>query len=154
MSFNTTTLPSNSNSSRTQPIRRNPPNPPFKKFSTRTTNNFNINGIISPVSSPVIKLVNSPGSVVMDSDLQKKVDDDAKSLINDDNLINSKPFPLTNAWTFYLDKFVPNASPEEYQENLKSLGTVKTVQNFWSLYHYIPGPETLQLKNSLHFMKG
>ncbi|RHZ44607.1 hypothetical protein Glove_718g12 [Diversispora epigaea] len=64
-----------------------------------------------------------------------------------------KPYPLTNKWTFYHDKYVPNATPEEYEDNLKSVATVTTVQNFWEVYNNITGPEQLLLRSSLHFMK-
>ncbi|CAG8599612.1 7705_t:CDS:2 [Funneliformis mosseae] len=70
-----------------------------------------------------------------------------------DNVKSSKPYPLANEWTFYHDKYVANATPEEYEENLKSVATVTTVQSFWSVYNNIIGPEQLQLRSSLHFMK-
>ncbi|CAI2176017.1 2443_t:CDS:2 [Funneliformis geosporum] len=70
-----------------------------------------------------------------------------------DNVKSSKPYPLANEWTFYHDKYVANATPEEYEENLKSVATVTTVQSFWSVYNNILGPEQLQLRSSLHFMK-
>jgi len=72
---------------------------------------------------------------------------------SEDNIKTAKPYPLANEWTFYHDKYVPNASPEEYEENLKSVATVNTVQNFWEVYNNILGPEQLQLRSSLHFMK-
>uniref|UniRef100_A0A1D1XZK2 mRNA cap-binding protein n=1 Tax=Anthurium amnicola TaxID=1678845 RepID=A0A1D1XZK2_9ARAE len=66
---------------------------------------------------------------------------------------STKKYPLTNEWTFYHDKYVANATPEEYEENLKSVATVNTVQSFWSVYNNIIGPEQLQFRSSLHFMK-
>jgi len=72
---------------------------------------------------------------------------------NEDNTKTSEQYPLANDWTFYHDKYVANATPEEYEENLKSVATVNTVQSFWKVYNNIIGPEQLQLRSSLHFMK-
>jgi len=70
-----------------------------------------------------------------------------------DNTKSSEQYPLANEWTFYHDKYVANATPEEYEENLKSVATVNTVQSFWAVYNNIIGPEQLQFRSSLHFMK-
>ncbi|KAG9302281.1 hypothetical protein G9A89_008772 [Geosiphon pyriformis] len=139
MSFNTTSLPSNSSTSpRTQAIRRTPSNSSWKGFPSRS-----YSGGLSTDSGATKSFFNTPGSA-LDSDRSKKLDD---------NIKNSKPFPLANEWTFYHDKFVANATPGEYEDNLKSVATVATVQNFWAVYNNILGPETLQTRSSLHFMK-
>ncbi|KAF9943074.1 Eukaryotic translation initiation factor 4E type 3 [Mortierella antarctica] len=62
------------------------------------------------------------------------------------------PIPLRNEWVFWHDKFVANATPAEYTENLKEIADVKTVQSFWSVYNNITGPERLTLRCSLHFI--
>ncbi|KAF9979961.1 Eukaryotic translation initiation factor 4E type 3 [Modicella reniformis] len=62
------------------------------------------------------------------------------------------PIPLRNEWVFWLDKFVANATPAEYTENLKEIADVNTVQTFWSVYNNIVGPERLSLRCSLHFI--
>ncbi|KAG0016464.1 Eukaryotic translation initiation factor 4E type 3 [Podila clonocystis] len=67
-------------------------------------------------------------------------------------LDNSKPVPLKNDWVFWHDKFVANATPAEYTENLKEISDVSTVQTFWSVYNNITGPERLSLRCSLHFI--
>ncbi|KAF9115063.1 Eukaryotic translation initiation factor 4E type 3 [Mortierella sp. AM989] len=62
------------------------------------------------------------------------------------------PIPLRNEWVFWHDKFVQNATPAEYTENLREIADVKTVQSFWSVYNNITGPERLTLRCSLHFI--
>ncbi|KAF9922859.1 Eukaryotic translation initiation factor 4E type 3 [Linnemannia zychae] len=62
------------------------------------------------------------------------------------------PIPLRNEWVFWHDKFVANATPAEYTENLKEIADVNTVQSFWSVYNNITGPERLTLRCSLHFI--
>ncbi|KAF0483254.1 eukaryotic translation initiation factor 4E type 3 [Gigaspora margarita] len=80
----------------------------------------------------------------LDSDRQKKLEESIKT---------SNPHPLANQWTFYLFKYVANATPKEYEENLKKVATVSTVQNFWAVYNNIIGPDELSSRCSLHFMK-
>ncbi|KAK3842208.1 MAG: translation initiation factor eIF 4e-like domain-containing protein [Linnemannia gamsii] len=60
--------------------------------------------------------------------------------------------PLKRKWTFWHDKFVANASPASYTENLKTVAETDTVQSFWSVYNNTAGPEKLGLRCSLHFM--
>ncbi|KAG0005862.1 Eukaryotic translation initiation factor 4E type 3 [Entomortierella chlamydospora] len=62
------------------------------------------------------------------------------------------PIPLRNEWVFWHDKFVANATPAEYTENLREIADVNTVQSFWSVYNNITGPERLTLRCSLHFI--
>ncbi|KAG0365682.1 translation initiation factor eIF 4e-like domain-containing protein [Gamsiella multidivaricata] len=62
------------------------------------------------------------------------------------------PIPLKNEWVFWHDKFVANATPAEYTENLREIADVNTVQSFWSVYNNITGPERLSLRCSLHFI--
>ncbi|KAG0063245.1 hypothetical protein BGZ89_010037, partial [Linnemannia elongata] len=38
------------------------------------------------------------------------------------------PIPLRNDWVFWHGKFVANATPAEYTENLKEIADVNTVQ--------------------------
>ncbi|KAG0322442.1 Eukaryotic translation initiation factor 4E type 3 [Dissophora globulifera] len=64
----------------------------------------------------------------------------------------STPIPLRNEWVFWHDKFVANATPAEYTENLREIADVNTVQSFWSVYNNITGPERLTLRCSLHFI--
>ncbi|CAG8559390.1 2735_t:CDS:2 [Paraglomus occultum] len=71
----------------------------------------------------------------------------------EERIKTSGPYPLSNSWTFYRDKYVANATPEEYAQNLVVLATVATVQNFWAVYNNIPGPDQLQSRCSHHFMK-
>ncbi|KAG0322449.1 Eukaryotic translation initiation factor 4E type 3 [Podila horticola] len=56
-------------------------------------------------------------------------------------------------WVFWHDKFIANATPAEYTENLKEISDVNTVQTFWSVYNNITGPERLSLRCSLHFIR-
>ncbi|KAF9556229.1 hypothetical protein BGW38_009201, partial [Lunasporangiospora selenospora] len=65
----------------------------------------------------------------------------------------SAPVPLTHNWVFWHDKFVANATPAEYTENLKEVSDVNTVQTFWSVYNNISGPERLSQRCSLHFIR-
>ncbi|KAG0071886.1 Eukaryotic translation initiation factor 4E type 3 [Linnemannia elongata] len=60
--------------------------------------------------------------------------------------------PLKRKWTFWHDKFVANATPASYTENLKTVAEADTVQSFWSVYNNTAGPEKLALRCSLHFM--
>jgi hypothetical protein len=70
-----------------------------------------------------------------------------------EELRKAEAIPLQNEWTFWLDKYVANLSPEQYAANLKSISTVGTVQAFWSVFNNIVGPDKLTSRGSLHFMK-
>ncbi|RUS28471.1 translation initiation factor eIF 4e-like domain-containing protein [Jimgerdemannia flammicorona] len=70
-----------------------------------------------------------------------------------EELRKSAAIPLQNEWTFWLDKYVQGLSPAEYEQNLKIISTVGTVQAFWSVYNNIAGPDKLPFRSSLHFMK-
>ncbi|RUS19411.1 hypothetical protein BC937DRAFT_87523 [Endogone sp. FLAS-F59071] len=50
-------------------------------------------------------------------------------------------------------RYVQNLTPAEYEQNLKIISTVDTVQAFWSVYNNIAGPDRLPFRASLHFMK-
>ncbi|CAG8729324.1 10030_t:CDS:2 [Cetraspora pellucida] len=85
----------------------------------------------------------------LDPDRQKKLEESIKT---------SNPHPLANKWTFYLfkkviDPFSNTNRLEEYEENLKRVATVSTVQNFWAVYNNIIGPNELSVRCALHFMK-
>lgn len=121
-------------------------------MSSNTTSNATRSSIVNSRSwrNPRASSLNSVsyfstlGGNTLDGDRQK---------VSEDSVRTAKPYPLANEWTFYHDKYVQNATPEEYEENLKSVATVTTVQNFWEVYNNIIGPEQLQLRSSLHFMK-
>jgi len=70
-----------------------------------------------------------------------------------EELKKAEAIPLQNEWTFWLDKYVANLSPEQYAANLKPISTVGTVQTFWSVFNNIVGPDKLASRGSLHFMK-
>ncbi|KAG0050824.1 DEAH-box ATP-dependent RNA helicase prp22 [Gryganskiella cystojenkinii] len=60
--------------------------------------------------------------------------------------------PLRRHWVFWHDRYVANATPEQYTDNLKPIADLNSVQTFWSIYNNIAGPERLTLRCSLHFM--
>ncbi|KAG0234552.1 Eukaryotic translation initiation factor 4E type 3 [Actinomortierella wolfii] len=61
--------------------------------------------------------------------------------------------PLKHEWVFWHDKYVANATPAEYTENLREISEVNSVQSFWSVYNNIKGPESLSLRYSLHVIR-
>ncbi|KAF9978396.1 Eukaryotic translation initiation factor 4E type 3 [Actinomortierella ambigua] len=61
--------------------------------------------------------------------------------------------PLKHEWVFWHDKYVANATPAEYTENLREISDVNSVQAFWSVYNNIKGPESLSLRYSLHVIR-
>ncbi|KAG0344024.1 hypothetical protein BG004_004795, partial [Podila humilis] len=60
-------------------------------------------------------------SVEFRSDSVGRVEDSA-------SLQNIKPIPLNHNWVFWHDKYVANATPAEYTENLKEISDVNSVQ--------------------------
>ncbi|RGB31826.1 translation initiation factor eIF 4e-like domain-containing protein [Rhizophagus diaphanus] len=65
------------------------------------------------------------------------------------SVVNSKS-QTTDSWK---NNSLRSSKEKEYEENLKSVATVNTVQSFWSVYNNIIGPDQLQFRSSLHFMK-
>ncbi|KAJ1976798.1 hypothetical protein H4R35_002552 [Dimargaris xerosporica] len=66
--------------------------------------------------------------------------------------------PLQHRWAFWLDTFSSNqqatpAAATEYEQYLKVVGTVGTVQEFWGAVNHMRGPETLKARQCYHFMK-
>ncbi|CAG8684572.1 11024_t:CDS:2, partial [Gigaspora rosea] len=111
--------------------------------SWRASSSQNLNN--SALSEEMSYFSTSDGS--LDSDRQKKLEESIKT---------SNPHPLANQWTFYLFKSLISSHTnylEEYEENLKKVATVSTVQNFWAVYNNIIGPDELSSRCSLHFMK-
>ncbi|CAG8682359.1 11685_t:CDS:2 [Dentiscutata erythropus] len=128
---NATTLPA---STRSVTNARNT-NGSWRASSSQNLNNSDLSEEMSYFST-------SDGS--LDSDRQKKLEESIKT---------SNPHPLANKWTFYLFQHVANATPKEYEENLKKVAAVSTVQNFWHVYNNIIGPDKLAVRCALHFMK-
>lgn len=92
-----------------------------------------------PPVSPLVETIEAKGRLLGVENGVAKVD-------------SSTPIPLKHNWVFWHDKFVANATPAEYTENLKEISDVNTVQTFWSVYNNITGPERLTLRCSLHFI--
>ncbi|ELP93546.1 eukaryotic translation initiation factor 4E type, putative [Entamoeba invadens IP1] len=63
--------------------------------------------------------------------------------------------PLARSWTFWVDDFaIKNASMEEFEKNLKTIGTCHTIEGFWNLFGTLPSIELLQDKKiTIHFME-
>ena len=59
--------------------------------------------------------------------------------------------PLHSAWTLYVDKIpTPGASLEEYEDNLRKIYTVNTIEGFWQVFNNIPAPSRLYNRYSFH----
>jgi len=77
----------------------------------------------------------------------------------------SSKHPIESSWTFWFDKRMRRGKPvtggtvltpvplEDYQSNLKQVGTFKAVEDFWSLYHHMMPPSQLELNSNYHLFK-
>jgi len=63
-----------------------------------------------------------------------------------------RPYPLKHEWVFWHDRNNPNANEEEWEDQLKEIADINTVQTFWQVYNNTPF-STLPLRDSLHLFK-
>lgn len=65
-----------------------------------------------------------------------------------------KPYPLAHDWSvwYYEDKTTHfPKTQDEYQKNLRKVGTFNTVQTFWGLYNALPNITYLRQSAVYHF---
>eukprot|EP01113_Clastostelium_recurvatum_P016346 TRINITY_DN1932_c0_g1_i1.p1 TRINITY_DN1932_c0_g1~~TRINITY_DN1932_c0_g1_i1.p1 ORF type:complete len:226 (+),score=53.84 TRINITY_DN1932_c0_g1_i1:109-786(+) len=66
--------------------------------------------------------------------------------------------PLENKWTFWYDRR-PSANKrqpgemEQYESNLRAVGTFGTVEGFWRYFNHLVGPSQLEMNANYHFFK-
>ncbi|KAI5854583.1 translation initiation factor eIF 4e-like domain-containing protein [Tricharina praecox] len=63
-----------------------------------------------------------------------------------------RPYPLRHEWVFWHEKDDPDASPEKWDDRLKEIAQISTVQSFWQVFNNTPFTN-LTLKESLHLFK-
>jgi len=80
-------------------------------------------------------------------------------------LMNQVNIQLKVLGLFWFDKRMRRGKPvtggtvltpvplEDYQSNLKQVGTFKAVEDFWSLYHHMMPPSQLELNSNYHLFK-
>jgi len=62
--------------------------------------------------------------------------------------------PLETPWTFWFDKKQTKQSTVgNYQENLRRIGTFKTVEEFWQMYAYLLRPSELPKDSNYHVFR-
>jgi len=88
-------------------------------------------------------------------------DTSEKSSTANSNNNNTTPLPvpqglrLETPWTLFVDKIPDSgASLEDYQENLRNIYTVQSVETFWQVFNNIPAPSCLSCRYSYHLMRG
>ncbi|RPA95220.1 translation initiation factor eIF4e [Choiromyces venosus 120613-1] len=62
-----------------------------------------------------------------------------------------RPYPLRHEWVFWHDRN-SNTNEEEWEDQLKEIAGISTVQTFWQVYNNTPFA-TLPLRDSLHLFK-
>lgn len=62
-----------------------------------------------------------------------------------------RPYPLRHEWVFWHDRN-SNTNEEEWEDQLKEIAGISTVQTFWQVYNNTPFT-TLPLRDSLHLFK-
>lgn len=71
------------------------------------------------------------------------------------NTIVPQGLRLETPWTLFVDKIPDSgASLEDYQENLKKVYTVQSVETFWQVFNNVPAPSCLSCRYSFHLMRG
>ncbi|EGD76953.1 eukaryotic translation initiation factor 4E type 2 [Salpingoeca rosetta] len=60
--------------------------------------------------------------------------------------------PLKYTWQFWFSKKVPRQRFAEYAENLRTVGTFKTIERFWRYYSHMKKPSQLEACN-IHIFK-
>eukprot|EP00695_Tsukubamonas_globosa_P000377 TRINITY_DN1277_c0_g1_i1.p1 TRINITY_DN1277_c0_g1~~TRINITY_DN1277_c0_g1_i1.p1 ORF type:complete len:184 (+),score=29.26 TRINITY_DN1277_c0_g1_i1:76-552(+) len=64
------------------------------------------------------------------------------------------PHPLENSWAFYYDKRLPAVkAASQFESNLQTVGTVSSVEEFWSYYLHMKKPSALESGSTYHFFK-
>jgi len=63
-----------------------------------------------------------------------------------------RPYPLRHEWVFWHERNNPNASEETWEDQLKEIAQISTVQSFWQVFNNTPFA-TLPLRDSLHLFK-
>ncbi|KAH8148359.1 uncharacterized protein LAJ45_07460 [Morchella importuna] len=65
-----------------------------------------------------------------------------------------RPYPLRHEWVFWHDRHTANPNPTEqdWEDQLKEIAQISTVQSFWQVYNNTPF-STLPLRDSLHLFK-
>ncbi|EDV25828.1 expressed hypothetical protein [Trichoplax adhaerens] len=56
-------------------------------------------------------------------------------------------------WYFYLDRTYHGLSKDQYEDNLKKIMAVDTIQGFWSVYDHIPKVSSIKLRSSYFLMR-
>ncbi|TGZ85508.1 translation initiation factor eIF4e [Ascodesmis nigricans] len=63
-----------------------------------------------------------------------------------------RPYPLRHEWVFWHERNNPDATEEEWADQLKEVTQINTVQGFWQVFNNFPFV-TLALRDSLHLFK-
>lgn len=63
-----------------------------------------------------------------------------------------RPYPLRHEWAFWHERNKPDASESQWEDQLKQMAQISTVQSFWQVYNNTPFT-TLPLRDSLHLFK-
>lgn len=64
---------------------------------------------------------------------------------------------LQSDWSFWLferEQPQKEAKKESYQEKLKNIGTVNSLESFFGMYVYLKRPSEIERKVDLHFFRG
>jgi len=66
--------------------------------------------------------------------------------------------PLEYEWTFWYDKRPAQGKrlkgeQESYESNLRAIGTIGSVEEFWRYYNHLVKPSRLEINSNYHFFK-
>ncbi|RDD36410.1 Eukaryotic translation initiation factor 4E type 3 [Trichoplax sp. H2] len=96
--------------------------------------------------------------VQVDTGEESKQSSDVSWQINladedDDNVEKIPAVPLGSRWTFWCDTTYHGLSKDQYEDNLKKIMAVDTIQGFWSVYDHIPKVSSIKLRSSYFLMR-
>lgn len=63
-----------------------------------------------------------------------------------------RPYPLRHEWVFWHERNKPDATEDQWEDQLKQIAQISTVQSFWQVFNNTPFA-TLPLRDSLHLFK-
>jgi len=71
---------------------------------------------------------------------------------------SSPQHPLEYEWTFWYDKRPAQGKrlkgeQDSYESNLRAIGTIGTVEDFWRYYNHLVKPSKLEMNSNYHFFK-